>query len=112
MRITTKGELSLVTTKRTFAISGRSRRMKVRRRWLGPLGTVTFAPFGHMQPSKNSFPGDRKDRNAAHSRVYRLLKKNRNQELAGELTIDSGADNRLGRAEHFTSCKSCNELTT
>ena len=36
------------------------------------------------QPSKKSFPGDRKDRNAAHSRVYRMLKKNRTQDLAGE----------------------------
>ena len=40
------------------------------------------------QPSKGSFPGDRKDRNAAHSRVYRLLKKNRTQALAGELKND------------------------
>ena len=40
------------------------------------------------QPSKGSFPGDRKDRNAAHSRVYRLLKKNRTHALAGELKND------------------------
>ena len=36
-------------------------------------------------PSKSTFPGDRKTRNAAHSRVYRLLKKNRTEALAEEV---------------------------
>ena len=36
-------------------------------------------------PSKASFGGSRKDQNAAHSRVYRLLKKQHTEELASEI---------------------------
>ena len=36
-------------------------------------------------PSKASFGGSRKDQNAAHSRVYRLLKKQHAEELTTEI---------------------------
>ena len=36
-------------------------------------------------PSKASFGGSRKDQNAAHSRVYRMLKKQHAEELASEI---------------------------
>ena len=38
-------------------------------------------------PSKASFGGSRKDQNAAHSRVYRLLKKQRTESLAEEVVV-------------------------
>ena len=37
-------------------------------------------------PSKASFGGSRKDQNAAHSRVYRMLKKQHTEELASEIS--------------------------
>ena len=41
-------------------------------------------------PSKASFGGSRKDQNAAHSRVYRLLKKQHTEELASEIAAWRG----------------------
>ena len=56
-----------------------------------PVATV--ASLTGSPPSKNTFPGDRKDRNAAHSRVYRLLKKNHTEALADEVaTLHSEVD--------------------
>lgn len=54
-------------------------------------------------PSKSSFPGERKDRNAAHSRVYRQLQKENTAALADEIAALKDEAEMLGAAQ-LLSC--------
>ena len=63
-----------------------------------PMPSDSAAAPADVQPSKKSFPGDRKDRNAAHSRVYRLLKKNRTKALADEVEALKSEGDAIGAA--------------
>lgn len=60
-------------------------------------------------PSKSTFPGDRKTRNAAHSRVYRLLKKNHTEALADEVAELQAEVDALVAAHALSSSASSGE---
>ena len=68
-----------------------------------------MTPDAATTPSKSAFPGDRKTRNAAHSRVYRLLKKNHTGALADEVAELQAEVDALVAAHALSSSASSGE---